>query len=143
MKRVEITVAAGEGGDVEALLNGFGFTYFRDEASHGGSRFLRYVTLVPDGVVEDLIKQVEKSIDTSKAGNSIALYDVAAYVSKHLDDRSGLADAAGAGRGLEELTQPLERFLKPERSTLAMVFIATTVALAGLLMDNPVIVIGA
>ncbi len=143
MKRVEITVERGDEGEVEALLNGFGFTYYRDEVYHGGSRFLRYVTLVPDDAVEELVKQVEKSIDTRKAGNSVALYDVAAYVSKYLDGRVGSAKLIGAGKGLEELTQPLERFLKPEKSMLAMVFISTVVALAGLLLDNPVIVIGA
>ena len=139
MKRVEITVSKGLEGEVEAVLNGFELAYFRDEANWGGEGFYRYVLLAPGGVVEELVDRLGRALDTRRPGNGIAVYDVAAYVARYVEDAAG----SGGVRGLEELTQPLRRFLRPDLELLAMVAVATVVALAGLLLDNPVVVIGA
>ena len=132
-------VRAGEEKGLEAALNGLGYAYFREDLKMAGEDFIRYTIIAHEDDAEEVVKQVERFVDTRKEGNMIIIQNISAYISKQLEK----PEERESRRVVEEITQPLEKFLKPDPDFILVVIIASLIAMAGMVLNNPVIVIGA
>lgn len=144
MKKLEVTVAIDQSETVKEFFKEMELVYTYSVIEVEGEKCGIYTVLMPDKFVDQAIDEISKRIDLRLKENTITVCDVEACVSTHLDRlREKKTLAAPPPNPLERLVESTERYIYLNRDMVGMAFFATLVALAGLFLDNVVIVIGA
>jgi uncharacterized hydrophobic protein (TIGR00341 family) len=140
MKRIEVTIDRGIVKQLERSLLEADIPY----VISGNEKNVAYTLVVPDQMVNDLLKRLSDSVDLRRKENMITVCDVVASVSPYLEK---LAEKSRSEtptvNPLEAIIQPLNKFLRPNMDLVLMVALATIIAFAGLFLDNVAIIIGA
>ena len=103
-----------------------------------------YAALIPDQLVDKAIGEFSKSMDLRRRENSISVFDVEAFVSTFMTKKSErVAKKSPDMNPLERLVARTEKGARLNKDMIMMAMFATIIALAGLLLDNVAVVIGA
>ena len=144
MKKIEVTVAEEQSGQVEEVLGDLEILFAGSPVKIEGKQCIAYAALVPDQLIDKAVGEIQKRIDLRLKENTISVYGVEAQVSTYVDRlKEKAAKETPASNPFERLVEVAERYRKLDRNVLMMALFATLIAVAGLFLDNPVMVIGA
>lgn len=103
-----------------------------------------FSTLLPDELAEEAMSKLSDAIDLDKKENIITIYEVEGVTSTFMDKlKEKAAQKKSSANPTEELIEKTDRYTHFSRDVLSMTLIATLIALAGLFLNNVVILIGA
>jgi uncharacterized hydrophobic protein (TIGR00341 family) len=144
MKRLEVIVGKEDIKKLEKLFSSLDLLYSKYKSEVNGEACVSYSAIIPDAMVDELIKQISESIDLRRKENMITVYDTVATISPYLDRlREKIVKTTKQVNPLEAIIQPLNKCLCFDRNLAIMVSLATTIVLVGLFLNNVVIIIGA
>lgn len=144
MRKIEITTTKDKASEIEEIFtkNDLLFTSSSIKVDHESALF--FSALLPDQYVDLLIEQISEKIDLRLKENTIAIYAVEAQVSTHADRlKEKVIKSCPPPNPFERLVEASEKYRKLNRDLLTMALFATIIAIAGLFLDNAVLVIGA
>lgn len=127
------------------LLSKYDLTYstheeLRTEAGEDPSFVFSIV--LPDELLNTVMTEVSNILDMRRSDNQIIVTDVLAYISTKLEKMREKYGKVKIPNPLELVVQPLENYIKPSMDLILLMIISTTVALAGLFLDNSPILVG-
>lgn len=144
MKRIEILVRQEEAEKAEETMRSLDLVYTSVDTKADDSKCFIFSTVVPDDMLDAAMDKLSKSMDQRLKTNMISVFDVKATISSHLERlKERTAEEKRAPNPLESIVQPLDRYLKLNFDILAMAGISSLIALAGLVLNNIAIIIGA
>ncbi|MBC7131103.1 TIGR00341 family protein [Candidatus Bathyarchaeota archaeon] len=144
MKKIEVTVVAPDASKVEEVLRSMELPYSVSPSKVGDQECVSYSILVPDQLSDKVVDEVSKRMDMRIKSNTITVYHVEAVISTCIDRlKEKAVKSNGPPSPLERLVEVTERYTHLNRDVTLMAIFATIVALAGLFLDNVVMLIGA
>ena len=143
MKKIEITVTTSEAGKVEELLKQTELVYLSSKVEIEGEKCCYYSIILPDNLSDKIVADISNVIDLRLRENTISVICVEGAVSPYLDRLREKAASSKPLSPLERLVESTDRYTRLSRDVVIMALFATMIALAGLLLDNVAIVIGA
>jgi uncharacterized hydrophobic protein (TIGR00341 family) len=144
LKKIEVTVTKDQSGDVEEVLVGFDILFTQSLITIKGEICCAYEALVPDQFIDQIIGEIQTKLDLRLMRNTVSVYNVEAHVSTYIDRLKEKAlEETSPPNPLERLVEAAERYTKLDKNILLMAIFATLIAMAGLFLDNAVMVIGA
>ena len=144
MKRLEVTVTKNQTENVKELLKTLELSYTYSTVTLENKECGAFSSLVPDKLVDKVIEELLKRIDSRLKENTISVYNVEAHVSTHVDRiTEKMVEESPPVNPFERLVENAEKFTNINKDILMMALFATVIALAGLFLDNAVTVIGA
>ena len=144
MKKLEITVTRDEADKVEELLKKTELVYLSSAVEIEGEKCVFYSAVLPDSIADQTVADISSIVDLRLRENTISVIGVEGAVSTFLDRlKEKAAKKPTPPSPLERLVESTDRYTRLNKNVLAMALFATTIALAGLFLDNIAIVIGA
>ena len=144
MKKIEVTVTNDEASKVEELLEKTELVYLSSKVEIEGEKCCFYSIVLPDNLADKTVADISKVIDLRLRENTISVICVEGAVSTYLDRlREKVAKKSTPPSPLERLVESTDRYTRLSTDVLIMALFATMIALAGLFLDNVVILIGA
>lgn len=144
MKKIEVTVTNDEASKVEELLEKTELVYLSSKVEIEGEKCCFYSIVLPDNLADKTVTDISSVIDLRLRENTIGVICVEGAVSTYLDRlREKAAKKPSPPSPLERLVESTERYTRLSRDVLTMALFATMIAMAGLFLDNVVILIGA
>lgn len=144
MNKIEITVTRNEAGKVEELLKKNELVYLSSTVEIEDEKCAFYSTVLPDNLTDQIIADISSILDLRLRENTISVISVEGAVSTFLDRlKEKAAKKPTPPSPLERLVESTDRYTRLNKNVLSMALFATMIALAGLFLDNTVIVIGA
>jgi uncharacterized hydrophobic protein (TIGR00341 family) len=144
LKKIEVTVTNDEASKVEALLEKTELVYLFSKVEIEGEKCCFYSIVLPDNLADKTVADISGVIDLRLRENTIGVICVEGAVSTYLDRlREKDAKKPTPPSPLERLVESTERYTRLSRDVLTMALFATMIALAGLFLDNVVVLIGA
>jgi uncharacterized hydrophobic protein (TIGR00341 family) len=144
LKKIEVIVHTDEAKNVEEVLDKIGLLFSTLEVHIETKEYKFFSTLLPDELAEDTMSKLADCIDLEQKENMISIYDVKGVTSTFMDKlKEKASEKKTTANPTEELVEKTDRYTHFNKDVLAMTSLATLVALAGLFLDNVVIIIGA
>lgn len=144
MKKIEVTSAKDQASEIENVFKQMDILFTVSEIRIEKEECCAYSALVPDQFSDRLVEGIREKIDLRLRENTISVYGVEAQVSTHVDRLKERAiKESPPPNPFERLVETAEPYRRLNRNLLVMALFATMIALAGLFLDNPVLVIGA
>ena len=144
MKKLEITVTRDEADKVEELLKKTELVYLSSAVEIEGEKCVFYSAVLPDSIADQTVADISSIVDLRLRENTISVIGVEGAVSTFLDRlKEKAAKKPTPPSPLERLVESTDRYTRLNKNVLAMALFATTIALAGLFLDNIAVVIGA
>jgi uncharacterized hydrophobic protein (TIGR00341 family) len=144
LKKIEVTVTNDEASKVEELLEKTELVYLSSKVEIEGEKCCFYSIVLPDNLADKTVTDISSVIDLRLRENTIGVICVEGAVSTYLDRlREKAAKKPSPPSPLERLVESTERYTRLSRDVLTMALFATMIAMAGLFLDNVVILIGA
>lgn len=144
LKKLEVTVTKEQSEKIEEVLRGLGLLFASSSIKLEGKECIEYSSLVPDQFLDNTMGEIQQKMDLRLKENTISIYNVEAQVSTYVDRLREKANKETLGSNpFERLVEETERYKKLDGNILTMALFATLIAIAGLFLDNDVIVIGA
>ena len=104
----------------------------------------RYIVTVPDDLAPNIIESLSKIVNTKQRDIFITTNKIDATVSEYLHDLAEkIKKPKKIPQVVEELIPQTEPFVHFKKDLFVMIMISTVIALAGLYMNSPAVVIGA
>jgi uncharacterized hydrophobic protein (TIGR00341 family) len=144
LKKLEVTVTGEDADRIRQVLEDAELQYTFCDVK-GQERQVRvFSALLPDALVDQIIEDISKSMDLRVRENTLSTYPVETHVSTFLDrlNERISKETPSPHNPLEQLVNATDRYTRPQLDLFLMVFFASIVALAGLLLDNVALVIG-
>jgi len=144
LKRLEVTVLKNQKDNIQKVLKNLELSYAYSIVNIEHEECYAFSSLIPDKLVDKVIEEILKEIDSRMKENTISVYNVEAHVSTHVDrlTKKMIAESPPTNP-FERLVENAEKFTNINKDILLMALFATLIALAGLFLDNAVTVIGA
>ncbi|MCP8323229.1 MAG: TIGR00341 family protein [Candidatus Methylarchaceae archaeon HK02M2] len=144
MKRLEVITSKAESKKVKEIFEQCEVLYTSGTIKIENEQCTVYSAILPDQFIDKIIDTISNNVDLRLKQNMISVYNVEATVSTYLDRlKEKVAKISPPPNPLERLVTSTERYIRLSSDILIMACFATLVALAGLFLDNVVIVIGA
>ena len=144
MKKIEITATKDKAAKIDEVFENVDILFTSNPVKINHERCIAFSALIPDQYVDYIIEETRKTIDLRLKENTIAVYTVEAQVSTHVDRLKEKAlKECPPPNPFERLVEFSERYRRLSKDTLIMALFATMIAIAGLFLDNAVLVIGA
>ncbi len=144
LKKIEVTTTLDKSSELEELFRKNDVLFTSSSVNVDAERCVFFSALLPDQFVDFIIEEVRNKIDLRLKENTIAIYGVEAQVSTHADRlKDKVIKECPAPNPFERLVESSEKYRKLNKDLLAMALFAAIVAIAGLFLDNAVLVIGA
>jgi uncharacterized hydrophobic protein (TIGR00341 family) len=144
MKKIEVIVNIEGAKKVEEVLDKLELLPSTSEIKIQNEKFTLLSVLLPDELAEESMKKLSDAIDQNKKENIISLSEVEGATSSYLDKlKEKAAKKKSSPNPVEELVEETDRYTHFNKDVLAMSLLATLIALAGLFLDNVIIIIGA
>jgi uncharacterized hydrophobic protein (TIGR00341 family) len=112
-------------------------------AEVSGRKGLHVSIILPDELVNDIIQKISNVVDLRHKENIITIRKVEGSVSRDLERQAEQAKKEKIKSPIESILESTKRHIWVNKDFLNMAMIAGLVALAGLFLDNPVLIIGA
>lgn len=144
LKKLEVTVNKNQKNDVQEVLTSLEFSYAYSTVVIDNEECGAFSSLVPDKLVDKAIEEILKRIDSRLKENTITVHNIEAHVSTQADRmREKVIEEKVPPNPFERLVETTEKFTRINRDITIMALFSTIIVLAGLFLDNTVIVIGA
>ncbi|MEM0348692.1 MAG: TIGR00341 family protein [Candidatus Caldarchaeum sp.] len=143
MKCVTIRVVEDNVKGVDEAMEALALPYSKSTVTCGGQKCFQYSIVVSEEMVGKIIEQVSQKMDLRRKESIIYVSDLVATVSPYMERLKQSSGSGNTFNPLEAIVERVDRFLKPSREMSIMVALASAVALIGLYLNNPVIIIGA
>lgn len=144
MKKIEVTVSADQSKALEGIFDNDGYFYVKYKSKYSGRSFVIYSVNVPDAFLDKLIDDITSVIDLRLIENVLTVQSVEAYVSTNLDRLKKKAEASLTNKiPLEKLIEDTDPFTRLNTNLVTIALLSSVIALAGLFLDNTLIIIGA
>jgi uncharacterized hydrophobic protein (TIGR00341 family) len=144
LKKIEVTVVTDESAKVEDALKQMDLLFSSLQIKVTDQECVAYSVLVPDQLSDKVVDEVSKKIDLRIKNNTISVYNLESALSTYVDRlKEKASKESPPPNPLERLVEVTEKYAHFNKDVLIMAILATLVALAGLFLDNVVIVIGA
>lgn len=144
MKKIEVTSTKDQASEIENVFKLMDILFTVSKIRIEKEECCAYSALVPDQFLDRLVEEIREKIDLRLRENTISVYGVEAQVSTHVDRLKERAiKESPPPNPFERLVETAEPYRRLNRNLLVMALFATMIALAGLFLDNPVLVIGA
>jgi len=143
LKKIEVIVTQKEAPLVEETLKDLGLLYVHSNVDVEGEDCSSYSALVPDELAAKAMEQIAPSVDLRQKKNMISLIAVEGVTSSFMSRlKEKASKAQSSPNPTEKLVESTERYTRLHWDLVAMTALATLIALAGLLLNNVVIIIG-
>jgi uncharacterized hydrophobic protein (TIGR00341 family) len=143
LKKIEVVVTKKEAPDVEKALKDLGLLYVQATVMVEGEECNSYSALVPDEFAAKAMETISPQLDLRQNKNMISLLAVEGVNSSFMERlKAKAAKVQSAPNPTEKLVESTERYTHLSRDLIAMTILATLIALAGLYLNNVVIIIG-
>ncbi len=143
MKKIEVIVIQKEAPLIEETLKDLGLLYVHTSVDVEGEECSSYSALVPDELAEKTLDHVTPAVDLRQKKNMISLLAVEGVTSSFMDRlKEKASKSQSAPNPTEKLVESTNRYTRLRVDLVAMTALATLIALAGLLLNNVVIIIG-
>lgn len=147
MKKLEIYANSESCVDVAKVLDSLKLYWYKEEVSlHGENVLCKATVYVPISVVEEVVTAVTNVLDMRKIENLLIISDVESGVGapyKIIERKFLIRIPSIIGRPSFMIIEEAEERARISIIHLALVAIASLVALIGLVLNNPYIIIGA
>lgn len=144
MNKIEATVTKEEASKVEDLLKKTELVYLSFEVEIEEEKCLYYSIVLPDDLADKIVTDISNIMDLRLRENTISILCVEGAVSTYLDRlKEKVAKKPASSNPLERLVESTDRYTRLNKDVLTMALFATMIVLAGLFLDNVIIVIGA
>jgi len=144
LKKIEVTVSADQSKALEGIFDNDGYFYVKYKSKYSGRSFVIYSVNVPDAFLDKLIDDITSVIDLRLIENVLTVQSVEAYVSTNLDRLKKKAEASLTNKiPLEKLIEDTDPFTRLNTNLVTIALLSSVIALAGLFLDNTLIIIGA
>ncbi len=143
LKKIEVIVTKKEAPMVEETLKELGLLYVHITVEVEGEECGSYSALVPDEFAAKAMEAIAPAIDLRQKKNMISLLAVEGVTSSFMERlKEKAVKASSAPNPTEKLVESTNRYTRLRMDIVAMTLLATLIALAGLLLNNVVIIIG-
>ena len=144
MKKIEVTVSADQSKALEGIFDKDGYFYVKYKSKYSGRSFVIYSVNVPDAFLDKLIDDITSVIDLRLIENVLTVQRVEAYVSTNLDRLKKKAEAGLSNKiPLERLIEDTDPYTRLNTNLMTIALLSSVITLAGLFLNNTLIVIGA
>jgi len=144
LKKLEVTVNQNQKNNVQKVFTDLELSYSISPVTINNERCLMFSSLIPDNLVDKAIEEISTVMDMRLKENTINIQNIEAHISTQADRiREKIAKNAPSPNPFERLTETTAKFTKINKDILIMALFATIIVLAGLFLDNTVVVIGA
>lgn len=143
MYRVEVFASLAEAEEVLDKSRELGISFYAEEARIDGRTVMHLTAMVPESMVDKVIEELTGIVDLRRGENAVLASKVEAGTSAKYRFLARRRDMEGLPRPLEGLLEEAQRLSTARRTSLVQGSVASLVALAGLIMENPVILVGA
>jgi len=144
MKKIEVIVDREGAQKVKEILDQLDLLPSTSEVQIETKSYVFYSTFLPDELADQAMEQLANAVDLDRKENVISIYEVSGVTSHFLDK---LKEKAGEKKTstnpVEELVEKTDRYTKLSKDILAVTLAAAIVAIAGLFLNNVIIIIGA
>lgn len=145
MKKLEVRCIEESRDSMVELLSKYDLTYSTHEelrTEAGSEHSFVFSIVLPDELLDAVMTEVSNLLDMRRSDNQIIVTDILGYISTKLEKMREKYGKAKVPNPLEIVVQPLESYLKPSIDLILLMIISTTVALAGLFLNNSPILVG-
>ncbi len=143
MKKIEVIATKKEAPNVEKALKDLGLLYVHSTVDVEGEESSSFAALVPDELAAKSMEQISTTLDLRQKKNMISMLAVEGVTSSFMDRlKEKAAKSQSSPNPTEKLVESTERYTRLHWDLVAMTALATLIALAGLLLNNVVIIIG-
>jgi uncharacterized hydrophobic protein (TIGR00341 family) len=143
LKSIEIFVLQRHASPLKKILKKSGLPYTMVSADVSGKKGWHVSIILPDELVNDTIQKISNAVDLRRKENIITIRKVEGSVSRDLERQADKAKKEKVKSPIESILESTKRYIWVNKDLLSMAMIAGLVALAGLFLDNPVLIIGA
>lgn len=144
LKKIEITISTQEASELEKTLGEMELLFSFSTITVGGKKCKSYSILVPDELVAQAIEKISSIMDLRKKENTISMLAVEAVTSTFMNRLKEKASKSEVSMNpTEKLVESTQRYTHLSIDIIAMTLLATLIALAGLFLNNVIIIIGA
>jgi uncharacterized hydrophobic protein (TIGR00341 family) len=143
MRKIEVIVHKEEAKKVEEVLDKLELLSSTSEVHIQKKEYTLFSTLLPDELAEEAMDKLSNTLDLEQKENIISIYEVGGIKSTFLDRlKEKVAKKKSSSNPTEELIEKTDRYTHFKKDALTMTLLATLVALAGLFLNNVIIIIG-
>jgi uncharacterized hydrophobic protein (TIGR00341 family) len=144
LKKLEVTVNKNQTEDVTQVLTELELSYSQSTIMIQNEECANLSSLVPDNLVDKAIEEISQKLDMRLKENTISVQNIEAHISTHVDRiREKITKNSPPPNPFERLTETTAKYTHFNKDILLMALFATIIVLAGLFLNNTVIVIGA
>jgi uncharacterized hydrophobic protein (TIGR00341 family) len=144
LKKIEVIVNHEQASRVERVFNELGLLYFSSEVKINYKIQAYYSASLPDEFSEKVMEKISEELNLEKKENFVMISEIEGFSSKYLEELEEKAGKEGSTPfPTEALVERTDRYTHLTKDIVALTLLTTLVALAGLLLDNVVILIGA
>jgi len=144
LKKLEVTVNKNQLNDVTQILTELELSYSQSTITIQNEECANLSSLVPDNLVDKAIEEISSKLDMRLKENTISIQNIEAHISTHVDRvREKTTKNSPPPNPFERLTETTAKFTHFNKDIVLMALFATIIVLAGLFLNNTVIVIGA
>jgi uncharacterized hydrophobic protein (TIGR00341 family) len=141
LKKLEITINKERSDDLEKYLDGEKIAYVKYNAKSIGVTLFVYVIFLPDSFVDEYVDNITRIIDLRLKNEKIIIFDIEAYVSTELERMTRKSGATKTP--IESLFEQVEPYSRLNSDFFSIVILATLIIVAGLFLNDIIIIIGA
>ena len=142
MKKIILTLHEPQGQSIEYVFKEFKVPFYKETVKTDELELLEYTALAPDNTARTILEKVSKILDTRQKEVTVTSQTLDAAFSDYLMNLEQQEESKNTGRLAEEFHAIAEPSVDFNRNLLAMVVIASVVAVVGLFTNNAALVIG-
>jgi uncharacterized hydrophobic protein (TIGR00341 family) len=144
LKKLEVTVNLNQKNNVQKVFKNLELSYSTSTVTMDNQKCQMFSSLIPDNLVGQAIEEISTIMDMRLKENTINIQNIEAHISTQADRvREKISKKAPPPNPFERLVETTSKFTKIDKDVTLMALFATIIVLAGLFLDNTVIVIGA
>jgi hypothetical protein len=144
MKKIEVIVNTEDTEKVTKVLDELELLPSTSEVEIQNKKYTSFSTFLPDELADEAMDKLANVVDSKRKENIISIHEVMGVTSDYLDKLKEKASKKGDSTNpTEELIEKTDRYVRLNKGMVAITLIAAVVALAGLFLNNIIIIIGA
>ena len=142
MKKIILTSHEPQGQSVEYVFKEYKVPFYKERVRTDELELFEFTAIAPDYTARTILEKMSKILDTRQKEVMITSQTLDAAFSDYLMNLEQQEDSKNTGRLAEEFHAIAEPSVEFNKNLLAMVIIASVVAVVGLFTDNAALVIG-
>lgn len=144
MKKLEVTVNQNQKATVQKVFTDLELVYSSSIVTIDSQKCMIFSSLIPDNLVDKAIEEISAIMDMRLKENTIIIHNIEAHVSTQADRiREKIEKDTPPPNPFERLLETTVQFTHINNDLIMMALFATVIVLAGLFLDNTIIIIGA